>query len=224
MTTTVTCMQVVRYVSEANLRQWKAALQPVASKLLARAPRDALTSLQRQLNGARSPLFSDDFQQRYTTFSRAHVDARKGRPFSGVGGGGGEKRRSGGGGGWGFDALFGRGGGRSGGGSSSNGSNGSGAAAAAAPAPPADPAGHYAALGLRLAPGRSAPGDDEVKGAYRRLVLELHPDRQSGKGAAAQKKAAERFTAVLAAYEVLRDPALRARYDAGELVEASVEL
>ena len=79
-------------------------------------------------------------------------------------------------------------------------------------------------LGLRLAPGRSAPGDDEVKGAYRRLVLELHPDRQSGKGAAAQKKAAERFTAVLAAYEVLRDPALRARYDAGELVEASVEL
>lgn len=54
---------------------------------------------------------------------------------------------------------------------------------------PVDPAGHYSALGLKLAPGSPGPSDDEIKGAYRRLVLELHPDKQAGKGAGAQKKA-----------------------------------
>ena len=50
----------------------------------------------------------------------------------------------------------------------------------------------------------------QVKQAYRRLALQFHPDRQP----ASLRKEAERSMMELnAAYEVLRDPERRARYD-----------
>lgn len=49
--------------------------------------------------------------------------------------------------------------------------------------------------------------DDDIKAAYRRLALELHPDRN------ASGDAASRFSHVSKAYTVLREPELRARYD-----------
>ncbi|HWZ28393.1 MAG TPA: DnaJ domain-containing protein, partial [Gemmatimonadales bacterium] len=49
---------------------------------------------------------------------------------------------------------------------------------------------------------------DDVKRAYRKLAMEHHPDRNNG-----DKKAEEKFKEITEAYEVLRDPDLRANYD-----------
>jgi DnaJ family protein A protein 5 len=54
--------------------------------------------------------------------------------------------------------------------------------------------------------------DEEIKKAYRRKALELHPDRNYGHEEAATKTFAE----VQAAYEVLSDPQERAWYDSHE--------
>jgi molecular chaperone DnaJ len=50
--------------------------------------------------------------------------------------------------------------------------------------------------------------DEEIKKAFRRLAHEFHPDKHSG-----DKEKEERFKLINEAYEVLRDPEKRSRYD-----------
>ncbi len=59
-------------------------------------------------------------------------------------------------------------------------------------------------------------GADEkaIKTAYRKLAKELHPDRNKD-----NPKAAERFSDVTRAYDLLSDPPKRAAYDRGEIDE-----
>ena len=68
----------------------------------------------------------------------------------------------------------------------------------------ADP---YATLGV----SRSATEKD-IKSAYRKLAKELHPDRNKD-----NPKAAERFSQVTQAYDLLSDKDKRARFDRGEI-------
>ncbi len=49
---------------------------------------------------------------------------------------------------------------------------------------------------------------ERIKKAYRKLAMEYHPDRNNG-----SKEAEERFKEISEAWEVLRDPERRARYD-----------
>jgi curved DNA-binding protein len=62
---------------------------------------------------------------------------------------------------------------------------------------------YYKTLGLE----RNAKEDD-IKRAYRKLALQYHPDRNPG-----DKQAEDRFKEINEAYQVLSDPAKRARYD-----------
>ena len=68
----------------------------------------------------------------------------------------------------------------------------------------ADP---YTTLGV----ARTA-SEDDIKKAYRKLAKELHPDRNKD-----NPKAAERFSGVTAAYDLLTDKDKRARFDRGEI-------
>jgi len=65
----------------------------------------------------------------------------------------------------------------------------------------------YKVLGV----GRDA-SQEQIKSAYRKLARSLHPDVNPG-----NKQAEERFKRVSAAYDLLSDPAKRARFDAGEI-------
>lgn len=64
-------------------------------------------------------------------------------------------------------------------------------------------ADYYSVLGVP----RTA-SDDEIKGAYRKLAMRWHPDRNNG-----SVEAEERFKSLTEAYDVLRDPNKRAAYD-----------
>jgi DnaJ-class molecular chaperone len=68
----------------------------------------------------------------------------------------------------------------------------------------ADP---YAILGVERTADEKA-----VKSAYRKLAKELHPDRNKD-----NPKAAERFSEVTKAYDLLSDKDKRARFDRGEI-------
>ena len=54
---------------------------------------------------------------------------------------------------------------------------------------------------------------DELKKAFRKLSLQFHPDRQSGKSDKEKKEAEEKFKEIAEAYEVLSDEKKRAEYD-----------
>src|SRR6266851_2954531 len=58
-----------------------------------------------------------------------------------------------------------------------------------------------------LAVDRGA-GEEDLKESYRRLAIQLHPDRNPG-----DKQAEERFKELNEAYQVLSDPERRAQYD-----------
>ena len=60
---------------------------------------------------------------------------------------------------------------------------------------------YYLILGVPL---DAAPG--EIRSAFRRLALQYHPDRRGEAGTRA-------FRDISEAYDVLSDPAQRARYD-----------
>lgn len=62
---------------------------------------------------------------------------------------------------------------------------------------------YYKILGVE----RKSSADD-IRKAYRKLAMELHPDRNPG-----NKKAEERFKEINEAYQVLSDEQKRARYD-----------
>jgi len=68
----------------------------------------------------------------------------------------------------------------------------------------ADP---YATLGVPR-----AATEKDIKSAYRKLAKELHPDRNKD-----NTKAAERFSDVTRAYDLLSDKDKRARFDRGEI-------
>ncbi len=68
----------------------------------------------------------------------------------------------------------------------------------------ADP---YSTLGV----ARGA-NEADIKKAYRKLAKELHPDRNAGNASAA-----DRFSRVTAAYDLLSDADKRARFDRGEI-------
>lgn len=56
---------------------------------------------------------------------------------------------------------------------------------------------------------------DDIKRAYRRLAMSLHPDRLASKGASEQeiKESTASFARVTAAYSLLSDPARKRQYD-----------
>ena len=62
---------------------------------------------------------------------------------------------------------------------------------------------YYKILGVE----RSATAD-EIKRAYKKVAIKYHPDRNPG-----DKEAEEKFKQAAEAYDVLRDPDKRARYD-----------
>ncbi len=64
----------------------------------------------------------------------------------------------------------------------------------------------YSALGLK-----KSASDDEIKKAYRKIARTCHPDLNPD-----DKNAEERFKA--AAYDLVKDPENRARFDRGEIV------
>ena len=72
----------------------------------------------------------------------------------------------------------------------------------------------YQVLGV----AKSASADD-IKKSYRKLAKELHPDLHPG-----NKKKAEQFSEVSAAYDFLSDAEKRARYDRGEIDASGAEL
>ncbi|MDP3342274.1 J domain-containing protein [Frigidibacter sp.] len=71
----------------------------------------------------------------------------------------------------------------------------------------------YAALGL----AKSATPDD-IKKAYRKLARTSHPDLHPDDAGAEA-----RFKAISAAYDLLKDPETRARFDAGEIDATGTE-
>jgi len=65
----------------------------------------------------------------------------------------------------------------------------------------------YAALGVA-----KTASDEEIRKAYKKIAKTSHPDLNPG-----DSKAADRFKAAASAYDLLKDPEQRRRFDAGEI-------
>jgi hypothetical protein len=81
-----------------------------------------------------------------------------------------------------------------------------------------DPKGYYRSLGLDPG-GETHISQEEIKKAFRRAAMRWHPDRHhspAASGRAAWLEAREKFQQARAAYDVLRDPEVRRKYDRGE--------
>lgn len=99
------------------------------------------------------------------------------------------------------------------------------AAAAAAAARQLDLLGYYHVLGFDI---KSRPSSkisaDDVKSAFRVLAKKMHPDTLAAAAAggappdeAAVAAAAAAFQKLQKAYDVLKDPDMRKKYDRGEI-------
>lgn len=71
----------------------------------------------------------------------------------------------------------------------------------------------YAILGVPKTASR-----EEIRKAYKKLAKSAHPDLNPG-----DKSAEARFKEIAAAYEILKDPEKRARYDRGEIDATGAE-
>lgn len=69
----------------------------------------------------------------------------------------------------------------------------------------ADPKGYYAVMGLAM-----TAGEEQIKSAYRRRAMDLHPDRNPDRDTTRQ------FQFLNEAYAILSDPVARAAYDCNE--------
>ena len=67
----------------------------------------------------------------------------------------------------------------------------------------ADSKDYYELLGIS-----KTATDDEIKKAFRKLAMQLHPDKNPG-----DKKAEAKFKEINQAYDILKDPSKRAAYD-----------
>uniref|UniRef100_A0A383VCQ7 J domain-containing protein n=1 Tax=Tetradesmus obliquus TaxID=3088 RepID=A0A383VCQ7_TETOB len=212
----------VRYITTVQLREWRAYLQPLATRYMAKVPEETMSNLQKTLNCAHSPVFSPEFEQAYRaemrssasssrsgTASSSKASSRAGTSSSSRSGTTSSK------GGW-LRDMF----------SSAKRSTDTFSASSSAVSSSdelvvVDPMGYYSMLGLTPS---SQLDDDEIKAAYRKLAMQLHPDRQMGKDERSRAEAAKRFAQLLKAYDTLKDPEQRRLYDAGQLVEASLSL
>jgi hypothetical protein len=84
--------------------------------------------------------------------------------------------------------------------------------------PSGDAMGYYQVLGLPWAQGVSP---DQIKSAYRKAVLDCHPDKFLNSDARTREAASRRFQQLTKAYDTLRDPDSRRLYDEGKLFEMS---
>ena len=73
-----------------------------------------------------------------------------------------------------------------------------------------DSKGYYKTLGID-----EKASQDEIKKAFRKLSLKLHPDKQNGKSDKEKKEAEAKFKEVNEAYQVLSDEEKRRKYDSG---------
>jgi DnaJ family protein A protein 2 len=59
--------------------------------------------------------------------------------------------------------------------------------------------------------------EDEIKRAYRKLAMIYHPDRYVNASEDEKTSASKKIVEINKAYETLKDPSIRAKYDAGEM-------
>nr|AAW27640.1 SJCHGC05632 protein [Schistosoma japonicum] len=70
---------------------------------------------------------------------------------------------------------------------------------------------HYSVLGLKKK--RYLASADDIRKAYRRKILNHHPDKRRSKGESVQDEKFDYFSCITIAYEILGNPTKRLAYD-----------